>query len=352
MLLTGNNLAIVTGTLALDQLLPPDPSLSYKLLMFCMQLILFFLLAEVLPKAIGRRKNIRMLEKTYALIWIFYYLLLPLSYVFLKLSRAIGKNKNNASDDSRLEVFRFIAEQTPDNQQALADSLAKYSSTTIDEIMTPLIEFLSIADSATLGECADVMHRGSYSRYPVYETMPANIIGYLDSRDILAKPRSTRVRQVLRPAHFFPYSLKVDTLHAQMRRLNEVMVFVVNEYGLVLGMVTEENLAEELVGDIFAHDQKLEAGYLIQVDSRLYEIDCAMDIDDFMEKFSLALDKEYFETLSGYIITSCGRIPTKGEEISLPEGVFTVIEATPRAVRRVAFKPKRVRMSAKTHQFN
>lgn len=340
MLLTGNNLAIVGGTLALDALVPPEEDIWYKLSVFVAELVLFFLLSEALPKAIGRRKNIRMLETSYSLIWLFYYLLLPLSYAFLRISRLIGKVGVIKHDDARLEVFRFIAEHTSDSKLPLAESLAAYSRTTIREIMTPMSELFSLPASAQLKECAEAIERSSYSRYPVYDAIPAEIIGYIDLRDLLDKPSSIRVRQVMRPAHFFPYSLTVDQLHAEMRRLMLPMVFVVNEYGLILGMVTEENLAEELVGDIFSHDQKLEAQYLVEKEQGFFEIDCVMDIDDFIKVFGAPIDKEQFETVAGYLLSACGRIPQKNEELELPPGKFTILEASERVVRRVLFRPR------------
>lgn len=341
MLLTGNSLAIVSGTLALDALLPPDKELYLKILAFLTELVLFFLLSEALPKAIGRRKNIALLEKGYPVIWGFYYLLLPMSYVFLKISRFIGKIGVAKPEDARIEVFRFISEHTGESKLPLTESLANYSSTTIREIMTPMSEMFSLPAGARLAECADTIEKSSYSRYPVYENIPAEITGYIDLRDLLDTPASTRVRQVMRPALFFPHSLKVDQLHAEMRRLDQAMVFVVNEYGLILGMVTEENLAEELVGDIFSHDQKLEQQYLQEVQPGVYEIDCVMDIDDFGRAFSLNILKDNFETLGGYLMHACGHIPLTGEEIELPTGNYTVLDANRRAVRRVRYKPRR-----------
>lgn len=341
MLLTGNNLAIVCGTLALDALVPSGRGIGYKLGAFFSELVLFFLLSEALPKAIGRRKNILLLEKSYRLIWLFYYLLLPMSYAFLRISRLIGKVSVSHPDDARVEVFRFISQHTSDSKLPLAESLATYSSTTIREIMTPMSELFSLSSSATLTECAETIGRSSYSRYPVYDAIPADIIGYLDMRDLLDKPGSTRVRQVMRPARFFPYSLTVDQLHAEMRRLALPMIFVVNEYGLILGMVTEENLAEELVGDIFSHDQKLETQYLLEKDGGRFEIDCVMDIDDFIKVFGAHISKDHFETVAGYLLSACGRVPVSGEELDLPAGKFIVLEANERAVRRVEFKPRR-----------
>ncbi len=341
MLFTGNNLAIVGGTLALDSLLPPEREWQWKLLAFLVELVLFFLLSEALPKAVGRRKNLLLLEKSYVLIWMFYYLLLPLSYVFLKISRLIGKVGTEKHDDARLEVFRFISEHTGESKLPLTESLATYSSTTIREIMTPMSELFSLPAGATLAECAEALERSSYSRYPVYETIPAEITGYIDLRDLLDKTGSMRVKQVMRPAHFFPYSLKVEQLHSEMRQLGEAMVFVVNEYGLILGMVTEENLAEELVGDIFSHDQKLETHYMEAAESGGFTVDCLMDIDDFSKAFNASINKENFETLAGYLLSACGRIPLKGEELDLSPGKFTILEASRRAVRRVHFKPRR-----------
>lgn len=341
MLLTGNSLAIVCGTLALDALLPPEKELYLKVAAFFVELILFFLLSEALPKAIGRKKNILLLEKTYPVIWVFYYLLLPMSYVFLKISRFIGKIGVARPDDARIEVFRFISEHTGESKLPLTESLATYSSTTIREIMTPMSEMFSLPASARLSECADTLEKSSYSRYPVYESIPAEITGYIDLRDLLDTPASTRVRQVMHPALFYPYSLKVDQLHAEMRRLDQAMVFVVNEYGLILGMVTEENLAEELVGDIFSHDQKLELQYLQESQPGIYDIDCAMDIDDFGKLFNLNIVKDNFETLGGYLLHACGHIPANNEQIDLVTGQFTVLEANRRAVRRVRYKPKR-----------
>ena len=106
-------------------------------------------------------------------------------------------------------------------------------------------------------------------------------------------------------------------------------------------MVTEENLAEELVGDIFSHDQKLELQYLQESQPGIYDIDCAMDIDDFGKLFNLNIVKDNFETLGGYLLHACGHIPANNEQIDLVTGQFTVLEANRRAVRRVRYKPKR-----------
>lgn len=343
MLLTGNSFAIVCGTLAIDELLPPEKAIEYKILSFLIELILFFLLSEAIPKAIGRRKNIVFLQHCYPAIWFFYYLLLPMSYVFLKISRLIGKVGTHRAEDARLEVFSFISEHTSEGRVPLAESLATYASTTIREIMTPMSEISSLPASATLADCADIIERSSYSRYPVFENIPGEITGYLDLGDLLNVPAGSRVRQITRPALFFPYSLKVDQLHAEMRRMSAPMVFVVNEYGLILGMVTEENLAEELVGDIFSHDQKLEAQYLSETESGVYEIDCSMDFDDFNKIFSLNIEKENFETVGGYILSAFGRIPKEGEEIDLDYGVFSILNGNNRAIKSVRFKPKRSR---------
>ncbi|MBV6494448.1 MAG: hypothetical protein LDLANPLL_02481 [Turneriella sp.] len=343
MLLTGNNLAIVCGTLAFDSFMPANKEFYVKVVQFLVELMLFLLIGEVLPKAIGRRKNLRLLEKSYSLIWMFYYLLLPMSYIFLKISRLIGKVGAVRGEDARLEVFRFISEHTGESRLPLTESLAAYSSTMISEIMTPMNEISSLPAGATLGECAEIIEKSSYSRYPVYENIPAEIIGYLDLRDALSMPASTRIRQMMKPAVFYPYSMKLDALHAEMRRIAAPMVFVVSEYGVILGMVTEENLAEELVGDIFSHDQKLETQYLRKAEGNAFDIDCVMDIDDFAREFSLSIPKDNFETLGGYLITNLLRIPLTEEELELPIGKFKVLEATRNSLRRVRFSPRRKR---------
>jgi len=346
MLLTGNSFAIVTGTLALDTLLPPEKDFGYKVLAFFIELILFFLLSEALPKAIGRRKNVRLLEKTYHLIWLFYFLLLPMSYIFLQISRLIGRFGASAGhhkyEDARLEVFQFIAEHTDERKLLLTESMATYAATTVREVMTPMSELSSLAANLTLKECAEIIERSSYSRYPVFENIPAEITGYLDLKDVLAVSPGTRVKQIMRPAHFFPYSLKVDELHAEMLRLRQAMVFIVNEYGLILGMVTEENLAEELVGDIFSHDQKLETEYLKIQENGLFEIDAAMDIDDFKRYFAVTLEKENFETVGGYAMSKARRVLSLGEGFDTNFGRFTVSEGSARAVKKLEFRPKKL----------
>ncbi|MCS6971640.1 MAG: hemolysin family protein [Turneriella sp.] len=341
MLLAGNNLAIVSGTLALDTLLTRETSIEYRVAVFFLEILLFFVLSEVIPKAVGQKLGIKLLENSYSLLWLCYFLLLPISFVFLRLSRALGSTEKSRT--SRSEIFRFIAQHTADNRLPLADSLATYSSTTIREIMTPMSEMISLPANATLRDCAEIIEKSSYSRYPVYDSIPAEIVGYIDLRDCLSQTAGTRVQQIMRTAHFYPASLSVDQLHEEMRRLKLPMVFVVNEYGLVIGLITEEDLAEELVGDIFSHDQKLEMQYLIEKEPGSYEIDCAMDIDDFAKIFSIPIKKHNFETVGGYLMAACGYIPQKGEVLDLPAGRFTILEATARTVRKVEFKPAKVK---------
>ncbi|MCB1148332.1 MAG: CBS domain-containing protein, partial [Leptospiraceae bacterium] len=178
-----------------------------------------------------------------------------------------------------------------------------------------------------LREAYETIEENMYTRYPVFEERGDNIVGFITVYDILENNPATRVSSIIREPTFVPETLPADLLLQKMQSEKLQIVFIVSEYGTVIGLVTQENLAEELVGDIISRDQAHEAKYIVAAGRRKFELDGNLDIDDFNSTFGMQIDKDGFETLNGYVVRQLGRIPELKDSIDTGNGILTVLEA-------------------------
>ncbi len=168
----------------------------------------------------------------------------------------------------------------------------------------------------------------------MYEDRVDNIVGYIYYRDLLMDAGVRSIDQVLKEPHFVPSTKKIHELFHDMRETGLTMVFVVNEFGAVEGLVTREDIAEEIVGEIQTRDHPAEQ--LISVAGRnRYLLSGNLDIDFFRRRFAIPVEKKGFETLAGFVTAEMGRIPRKGERLVFGRHTLIVEEATDRSVEKL-----------------
>lgn len=204
----------------------------------------------------------------------------------------------------------------------LGDTLAR-------EIMVPRIDMLALDVMTPLTEAVDALLESGYSRAPIYEDTVDKTIGLLYTKDLLKVWREGSqvgsLKDLLRRAYFVPEAKKVDELLAEMQNQRVHMAIVVDEYGGVAGLVTLEDIVEEIVGEILdEYDQGEEALYEGPVDGE-YIFLGRIDLDDFNDIMQSRLDKVEADTLGGFIYSQLGRVPTMGE-VLLVENLELVVE--------------------------
>ena len=235
-----------------------------------------------------------------------------------------GQEEGVFEQDERRMIFSIFQ---------LGDTLAR-------EIMIPRIDMLVLDVNTPLLEAVDSLLNSGHSRVPVYEDTVDHLIGLLYAKDLLSvwreenKPSS--LRDLLRPAYFVPEAKKVDELLTDMQNQRVHMAIIVDEYGGVAGMVTMEDIVEEIVGEIQdEYDQGEEAPYQKLVDGS-FIFQGRIALDDFNEMMGSDLPSDEADTLSGYIYSRLGRVPTVSEKLLSDNLLLTVEQVSARRIRKVS----------------
>jgi CBS domain containing-hemolysin-like protein len=204
----------------------------------------------------------------------------------------------------------------------LGDTLAR-------EIMVPRMDVLALDVLTEVNAAADAMLASGHSRVPVYEESIDNILGLLYAKDLLSAWRegdhSASLRSLLRPAYFIPEAKKVDELLAEMQAQRIHMAVVVDEYGGMAGLVTMEDIVEEIVGEIRDEYDEGEEGFYQQIGPEEYVCSGRMDLDDFNELMNSNLPVEEADTLAGLVYSRIGHIPNEGEQLVV-DGLRLIVE--------------------------
>lgn len=296
--------------------------------------LLVLTFGEVIPKCIGREMSDSIVLHTALILRALTYILMPLilffagiKNVFMKLAH-IKKTSPSVTEDELKYIIESIEEEgiLEEQESELVQSALEFDEKTALEILTPRVDVTAIDIDDEPEKIHDVIIRERYSRIPVYEDDIDNIIGILHTRDYLEKyiDGSVDLRSMLSPAHFIYKSAKLSDILNDFR-LNKLHIAIVaDEYGGMLGIVTMEDLLEEIVGDIWDEDEDEEHVYTQMKDGR-YLVSGDMDLSELFELLGVR-DDEDIESVSvgGFIIEQLGSIPMRGEKVSYGDLRFTV----------------------------
>ena len=228
------------------------------------------------------------------------------------------------------------------DEREMIYSIFELGDTLVREIMLPRIYINALEVSTPLQEAVDGLIKSGHSRVPVYQESVDNILGLLYAKDLLKVWRKgdqlATLHSLLRPATFVPEAKKVDELLEEMQAGHVHMAMVVDEYGGIAGLVTLEDIFEEIVGEIQdEYDQSEEAPY-VQIGEGEYIFQGKVDLRDFNEVMGSQLPTEETETLGGFIYEQVGRVPTGGESLQVGDINLTIEQVTGRRIRKVRAK--------------
>jgi len=224
-------------------------------------------------------------------------------------------------------------------EQKMIVSIFRLGDTLVREIMVPRIDILALEVSTPIDEAMDALKASGYSRVPVFKDSVDNILGLLYSKDLLGIWREGRhevsLSDHLRQAYFVPEAKKVDELLAELQAKRIHMAIVVDEYGGVAGIVTLEDIVEEIVGEIRdEYDQAEEQLYNVINDDE-YLFQGRIDLDDFNDIMGTDLPNNEADTLSGLIYSRIGRVPTPGDNVQIKDLQLTVEQVSGQRIRKV-----------------
>jgi CBS domain containing-hemolysin-like protein len=218
-------------------------------------------------------------------------------------------------------------------------SIFQFVDTLAREIMVPRIDILALDVNTPMDEAILALNRSGHSRVPVFEETIDNVIGLLYAKDLLRVRHEgqtiTSLRTLLRPAYFVPEAKKVDELLREMQARSVHMALVVDEYGGIAGLVTLEDIVEEIVGEIRDEYDASEEQLFERVSEEEYLFHGRIDLDDFNQVMGSHLTKDAAETLGGFIYSKIGRVPVGGEQVEVENLLLTVEQVSGRRIRRV-----------------
>jgi putative hemolysin len=246
------------------------------------------------------------------------------------LSRLLGASTEATPSVTDEEIRLLISEQRilPLEERRLIDEVFEFGDTLAYEVMTPRTDIVCIEETATLEEALSLSIQTHFSRLPVYREDIDNIVGFVHIKDILPHLREGRlsklVSEVVRPIHFVPATKKVIELLRELQQRRIHMAIVLDEYGGTAGLVTIEDLLEELVGEIRDEHDRETTPYR-RIKEGEYLVNASVAIETFNELLCLHIpESEEFETLGGLIMEVLGKVPEEGEVVTIDDYEFKV----------------------------
>ena len=296
--------------------------------------LLVLTFGEVIPKCIGKEKSDGIVLHTGLVLKIFTYILTPLVFLFTGIKSLvmkighIKKNSPSVTEDELKYIIESIEEEgiLEEQESELVQSALEFDEKTAQEILTPRVDVTAIDINDDKQEIHDLIIRERYSRIPVYEDDIDNVIGILHTRDYLEKVIDGEVdlRALITPAHFIYKNLKLSDILNDFRANRLHIAIVTDEYGGFLGIVTMEDLLEEIVGDIWDEDEDVEHTCTKLGENR-YLVSGDMDLNELFELFEIKPDDEIeSNSVGGFIVEQLGELPIRGQRVEYKDVIFTV----------------------------
>ena len=357
-LLIGNNVVnILCSILGYQLALRFLPNYAEAISVFGVTIIVL-IFAEITPKSLALGFSETIAGPALRVVWLIDKLLFPFSW---SLSRIPALMQNNVTgrepddplpteDEIEFHIRRGLAESVfEENEQGeLLMSAMEFTDTVVREIMIPRTDMIALGQHTTVNDALPLVMESGHSRIPVYDETPDEIVGILYAKDLLAhmvKHRTslectqTVVEDIMREGMFFvPETQKIQLLLKDMRRRGLHLAIVVDEFGGTAGLVTLEDILEELVGEIRdEHDRNQQMIQKIADDR--YQVNAHMPIYDFEEITGMQLPhSDDYDSVGGMVLALNGRIPRKGKVIDMPPYQVVVVDADERRIKRLEIR--------------
>ncbi|MGD0003813.1 MAG: hemolysin family protein [Anaerolineaceae bacterium] len=271
-------------------------------------------------------------------------LLRPISRLLMALVGSNSQPGGSFSPVTDEDLRTWLEKEQPEGglekpERKMIYSIFQFGDTLCREVMVPRIDVNALDVTVSAEESIQQIIKYGHSRLPVYEDTIDNVIGVLYAKDLLrirlGDDASTSIRKLLRPAYFVPEAKKVDELLREMQDNGMHMAIVVDEYGGMAGLVTLEDIMEEIVGEIRDEYDQSEEDLYQQISPDEFLIQGRMDLDDVNELLGTHYSKEVADTLGGFIYGEMGRVPVGGEQVSVEGWTLTVEQISGRRIRKV-----------------
>jgi putative hemolysin len=328
------------------QIAPKDSPIAIAILTFGVTFVIVFF-GEMIPKVYANQNNLRFAKITVPLIEIAHFIFRPISSLLLAIGSLFSNSVERKGYSISAEELHHALEittgkDTSEQEKGILKGVVNFGNTNVRQIMRSRLEITAFDLSWDFHELLDKINKTGYSRVPVFNEKIDKIEGILYIKDLLShidKDEHFPWQKLLHSPFFVPESKKIDDLLYDFQEKRVHLAMVVNEYGETEGLVTMEDIMEEIVGDI--HDEyDNEAVEFKKLDDNLYEFEAKATLNDFCKILNIDIEKleevrGNSESLGGLLLELFGRLPNASEEISFDRYKFTIISADNKRIKRI-----------------
>jgi gliding motility-associated protein GldE len=306
---------------------------------------LILLFGEVLPKVYANRKPLKfallMTKPLQFLNYAFSILSIPLIKLTDIIEKKIAKKQSDLSVKTLSEALKLASNDTSEEEKKILEGIVTFGNTETIQVMRPRIDMFTLSDEEEYKDILKKITKNGHSRIPVYKESIDNIIGVLYVKDLLPHLAKKKFawQKLLREPFFVPENKKLDDLLLEFKNKKNHMAIVVDEYGGTSGIVTLEDIIEEIVGDINDEFDDVDVTYS-KIDDKNYIFDAKISLKDLFK--ILEVDENKFdkykgeaETLAGFILEISGKFPKKGEQIKINNIQFTIESIDKKRIKQV-----------------
>ncbi len=329
--------------------------LGSYVLVFFIAMAIFSVFSLAIPHAWAKHAGEKLLSRTYHVLMLFALLATPVLYIlqlydgFVRRLAGVAEATPEEQLEVRHEEFLEDLEQHrmegtfDEEEQEMIENVLELSESCADEIMTPRTDLVAIEVHSDLPTVLEVVKKAGHSRIPVYEENIDHIVGIVYAKDLLAEigrdPGQFCLRDRMREAYFVPETKPLRALLHEFQNQKLHLAVVLDEYGGTAGIVTLEDIIEELVGEITDEYEETPPASVKQVDENTIEVDARTYVDDLNDEYELSLpEDEDYDTVGGFVFSRLGYIPKTGEHFDYKDLQFTIASAEPRRINRVTIR--------------
>ena len=299
--------------------------------------VIVLIFGEISPKNLAKEHPEAFARFSAPFLRLLITILTPINFIFSQWKKLLNKIFKKKSDNRMTqEELKTIVDEAQseggidEEKGELIRSAIEFDDLTADDILTPRVDIVGIDEECPFQEISDIFLKNKYSRLPVYSDSIDNIIGIVHEKDYFSAQKSgiSDIKQVMKKVLYISRTVKISDLLRTLQKTKSHMAIVVDEFGGTEGLVTMEDIIEELVGDIWdEHDVVID--YFNQIDDHTYVINCSADLHDLFEEFDLG-DSDEFESASvgGWAMELLGKIPSVGDTFDFKGWHITVTKAT------------------------
>ena len=300
--------------------------------------VLILLFGEITPKTMATIHSEKMSLLYAPVIHFFMKIMTPLIFVINGLSTGVllllridPKAKNTAMTENELRTIVDVSHEDgviESDEREMINNVFDLGDARAKDVMVPRVHVTFADINSTYTELIEIFREDKFTRLPIFEDTTDNVVGTINMKDLLLydNTKEFNIRDILREAYFTYEYKSISELLVEMRQASFNIAIVLDEYGETAGLITLEDILEEIVGEIHDEYDENEEDFIQEISDREYIVEGSINLDDLNDRLDLNLSSEEYDSLGGFIIEYLDRLPEKGDSITTEEGIRMVVE--------------------------